>query len=334
MATLSDISKICNTSTATVSYVLSGKGDERRISAAMQQRIFAAAEQLGYMKSEGKRNTTPKIEIHWPTTHLEMAIPSLMNGLNSAISCESSPVDVNIQFYEPGHIENQTSLWSSSDKTAAVIVAATASDLKYLSTKKRHIPIVLLNRSLPGYSYVTIDHEEVGRIAAEHAISKGGDDIGLILTATSLNGMNLREQAIISTFQGKGIDLSGKAFYCMNNIDDGYELGCRIVRENTLRKVLLCSHDMVALGIMAALNESGIQVGTQVEVLAISSGLSRLFARCYPPLTVVDIKMEEITRRCVRMAIDLASNRTQETLGTIVHPSLICRQSSPMAEII
>lgn len=332
MATLLDIAKKCNTSTATVSYVLSGKGDERRISSSMQELVIDTAKQLGYTKFQSRRNSTvPKIEIHWPTTQLEMTVPSLMNGLNQAISCESSPVDVKIQFHEPGHIEEQSSLWTVSENSAAVIVSAFASDLEYLSKKKSLIPVVLLNRNLDGYSYVSIDHWEAGRIAATHAIRKGRSDIGLILTSTSLSGFDSREQAILSTCKEYGVDLTDKIFYSMGHIDDGYDVGCRLIQENHLHKVLLCTHDMVALGIISALNQAGIQVGKEVEVLSTSSGLSRLFARSYPPMTVVDLKMEEITQRCVRMAIDLATGRTTENRGIIVHPSIIYRQSSPIA---
>ena len=38
MATIYDIAKLCQTSAATVSYVLNGRGDERRISKATRKR--------------------------------------------------------------------------------------------------------------------------------------------------------------------------------------------------------------------------------------------------------------------------------------------------------
>ena len=44
---LKDIAEQCGTSVATVSYVLSGKGVESRISSEMQELIFDTAERLG-----------------------------------------------------------------------------------------------------------------------------------------------------------------------------------------------------------------------------------------------------------------------------------------------
>lgn len=335
MVTLLDIAKICGTSTATVSYVLSGKGLQRRISPATQERILKAAEQLGYVKADaGRAPSVPRVEIHWPTTQLEMTIPPLMNGINAAIASESLPVDVNIRFYEPGHIESQTTLWTPGDNIAAILVAAAPSDLNCLSQRKAEIPVVLLNRTLPGYSYVSIDHEEAGRMAVDHAVKRGGGDIALILTIAPLYGYSSREQSMIRACREFEVDTGDRLFYCVNQIDDGYELGWRLVREGKLHKVLVCTSDMVGLGIISALNEAGIQVGRDVELLSTSHGLSRLFARCYPPMTVVDLKMEEITQRCVRLAIDLATRRTQDTHGIIIHPAMIYRQSSPVPELV
>lgn len=47
---LKDIAEQCGTSVATVSYVLSGKGAECRISPDMQERIFDTADRLGYTR--------------------------------------------------------------------------------------------------------------------------------------------------------------------------------------------------------------------------------------------------------------------------------------------
>mgnify|MGYP003182508773 FL=1 len=52
MVTINDIAKYCNVSGATVSYVLSGKGAEHRISLSTQNQILNAAEELGYTRKQ------------------------------------------------------------------------------------------------------------------------------------------------------------------------------------------------------------------------------------------------------------------------------------------
>ena len=68
MATLSEIAEKCGVSTATVSYVMSGKGEEKRISPAMQELIRSTAEQLGYKRSSGSSAPVqPRIAVFCPS---------------------------------------------------------------------------------------------------------------------------------------------------------------------------------------------------------------------------------------------------------------------------
>ena len=67
MATLSEIAKKCGVSTATVSYVMSGKGEEKRISSAMQELIRSTAGELGYTRVSGAASSVqPRIAVFWP----------------------------------------------------------------------------------------------------------------------------------------------------------------------------------------------------------------------------------------------------------------------------
>ena len=62
---LKDIAEQCGTSVATVSYVLSGKGVESRISSEMQELIFDTAERLGYaQKAAPTKPKKPRIAIY------------------------------------------------------------------------------------------------------------------------------------------------------------------------------------------------------------------------------------------------------------------------------
>lgn len=78
---------------------------------------------------------------------------------------------------------------------AALVISANSDDLTALRTTPTRIPTVIVNRSVPNYPCVTVDHVETGRIAALHALCKGGDSVGLVLNPASYEGMNLRANA-------------------------------------------------------------------------------------------------------------------------------------------
>lgn len=330
MATLSDIAKKCATSTATVSYVLSGQGDRRRISPEMQDKIQKAAKELGYrQRNPAEKSRPPKICLFWPDKNLETSIANVVTGINTALLFESSPVELSIVPFGYAPLISQNALWSSKIYDAAVILSPNKADMEALAQRRTKIPTVLINRSMDGYSSVTTDYEEVGRLAAEQAIAKAGDDIALIHNSTPHVGMTLRSQAIYNVCHSYGIDIDENIFYCSNSIDEAYELGVRLLRQRTLPHVIICVYDTVAFGLIRAFNEAGVAVGKDVEVLATGTSTPQFFARATPSISVVDLKLTELSQRAVRLAIDLATQRITSPINVVISPELIYRESSP-----
>ena len=331
MATLKDIANKCNTSTATVSYVLSGMGEERRISAAMQERVLQAAQELDYRYTPRMRdNHLPKIAIYWPQRYLEMMMPPFINGLNSALFMSPNAVEVSIHPFEQGFLSAQNHLWQTGSADAAVIVSAGVQDMEILRRKKTAMPTILMNRSMEGYYCVTIGQYEAGVMAARHAISRAGDDIMLVMPAVDLYGANLRGKAIRETCRKYGVDLSRNIVYCSVDIEEGHALGRRLYLENRLHKVIICLFDMAALGITSALVEAGVKIGKDVEIISMNSSYQQLIARMYSGLTVVDLRMEDVANMTINLAIDLAVKKNEEPRSIVLHPRMIYRKSSPL----
>ena len=330
---LKDIAEQCGTSVATVSYVLSGKGAASRISAEMQELIFDTVEKLGYTrKAAPPKPKKPRIAIYWPKKGLETTLVSIMNGLNSAILFDTVPISIAICPYEANNLHLEDDLWSSRVYDAAIIVSASAGDLATLAKRKPKIPVVLHNRVLEGYPCVSIDQEAVGRIAAEQAVCKAGDDIGLVINPAPYLGLSQRGTAISQTCLEYGVDIHTRTFYCENNIDAGYELGIRMIRNHNVPKAVICTYDIVGFGLMRALIEAGYQVGSEVQIITTCTSLPQFFAKSTPSMTVVDLKMEETTHRAVRLAIDLALQHLDgaDIRPTIVQPQITYRESSPV----
>lgn len=330
MATLADIAKKCGTSTATVSYVINGQGDRRRISPAMQEQILTAADELGYRQREKKpKNEVLTIGVFWPDRNLEHSTINVINGINNALMFENAPVELSIVPFGYNSLIKQSALWSGKKYDAAVIFAPNSADMDILAKKRTKMPTVLMNRTLEGYSAVTTDHSASGKLIAEHAITKGGEDVALISNSIPHIGLDQRNKAIYSVCGSYGIDIGKNMFYCNNNIDDAYELGVRMLRLEKLPKVIICSYDIVAFGLIRAFNEAKVAVGTDVEVLTPSVSYPQLFARATPSITVVDLKLSDIAQRAVRLAIDHATGHIPKPTQIVIPPEIIYRESSP-----
>lgn len=331
MATLADIAKKCGTSTATVSYVLSDQGEQRRISPAMQEQIRAAAKELGYeRKKEAQPERAPRIGFFWPERNLETSLSNVITGVNNALYLENVPVELSIVPFSYNALITQSALWSKKAYDACVILSPNTADMEVLAQRRTKIPTVLLNRSLSGYSCVSTDYAMVGRLAAEQAIAKGGEDFILVHNSFPHMGMTRRNREIQEVCKAFGIDAGQKTMYCSNSIDEAYELGVRLLRAPSLPKVILCIYDTVAFGLIRAFNEAGVRVGEQVEVLAIGSSYPGFFARATPSITIVDMKLAEVTQRAVRLAIDHATGRISAPTEITIPPEMLYRESSPM----
>lgn len=336
MVTIQAVAEHCGVSVATVSYVLSGQGDKRRISAATQKKVRLAAEEMGYSRIRTAAPASlppdrpPSIAFYWPQQDFEMCMPPIFEGINAALSAELSPINLSIHTYNLGHLSAQERIVKDRASDVILIVAGSRTDMNYLQENPASIPTVLLNRDLPGYSSVSVDHLEAGRLAASHAMLCGKDSISLILNPNAYYGLDSRGQHIIDVCQENHVDLRNHIHYCENRIDDGYELGWELIRKNKLSKVIICAYDMVGLGIISALNEAGIRVGEEVQVLAISTGPQRLFARSYPPMTVVDLRPQETSERALTVAIGLATKRLTSPQKLVIQPTLVYRQSCPI----
>lgn len=337
MVTIYDIAEKCGVSVSTVSYVLSGQGEKRRISADTQALVQKTAAELGYVPRKRRKTAPaapqptaapPVVAVYWPRRDFEMCMPPLTQGLNNALSKATVPVNISIRPYDQGHLGDQLQ-GQAPPCDAMLFVAGQKEDLAWLESHPPVVPSVLFNRSLPGYASVSVDHMEAARLAAEHAARCGGTDITIVMNTVDYYGLTSRSEHMVEILRAHGWEPSGHTLYCANRVDDGYELGCELVRAGRLTHVILCAYDMVGLGILGALYEAGIRVGEEVQVLAVSTGPQRLFARSCPPMTVVDLRTREIMEHCLSLAIDYAAGHLTDPRSLTVQPEIVFRQSAP-----
>ena len=322
MATMKDIAAICGTSIATVSYVLSGRGDERRISAAMQERVVKTAEELGYdMTVRVRKNRRPIVAVYWPL-QLNSMLPSFIVGMNSALSMAPINADVSIRPFEAGRLSEQRALWMPGRAGTSVIVSASTEDLETLKARRTTYPAVLLNRSVPGYPSVSIDEDEAGQMAVEHAIACAGNDVVMVVPDRWLLGAQYRRRSLQETCARCGLELRG-SYPCGIEIDDGYALGQKLLLDGKVSRAIICVYDTVAIGLEQAFREAGLQPGRDVELITLSTSYNSSNTRLYQSMTVVDLRQVEVSIRGINMAIELASRGGKDRRQIVIHPALI-----------
>ena len=323
MATLKDIAAACDTSIATVSYVLSGRGDERRISHAMQEKVVQTAEELGYdLAAKARKSRRPAVAIYWPQRQLDTMLPTFITGLNAALGMAPITADVIIQPYEPNHLSEQNGLWTPGRAGASVIVSASAEDVEALRRRKTTYPAVLVNRTLEGYPCVTIDEDEVGQLAADYAKQTLGDDVSLVLPDRWLQGVQYRSRSVQESLDRYGV-VPRSIHTCGIEINDGYALGQRMLLEGKLPRGIICLYDAAAIGLAQALKDAGLKIGQDLELIAMSMSYTNTNSHLFHNMTVIDLRQVEVSTRAINMAIELATHAGADNRHIVVHPTLI-----------
>ena len=211
---LGRIAEATGVSKATVSRVLSGQGDAKRISAATQKRIKDYAEQHNYHPDMLARSLSLGV-----TKTVGLLISSLTDPFYSSIAksvveeAERYGYTVMIATSESNH-EREASLVSSLDRRRVDGIISTPTEGAkwldgYLAGGGK---LVLLDRPVPGEDApcVGVDNEQSAYKLVSHLIGKGLRKIAIMTTAHNLVNMQSRQQGYERALADAGIPLDGK----------------------------------------------------------------------------------------------------------------------------
>ena len=92
---------------------------------------------------------------------------------------------------------------------------------------------------------------------------------------------------------------------------------------------IITSDDMVALGVMAAVQDQGLEVGSDVVVTGYGDIILAEYAQ--PPLTTVNYPTYKLGQKACEMLASHLRGDNLESENVIFEPSLVIRQSSDLA---
>lgn len=132
MATIKDVAKQAGVSVTTVSIIINGKAEERKISAATQQRVAEAMRDLGYQPNLSARrlrsqeNERPVIAFFWPLDYRVSILASFLNFIQIEIAESGFDCEMMIQTYENDKLEQYGTTFLKNGYSGAIIGACSA----------------------------------------------------------------------------------------------------------------------------------------------------------------------------------------------------------------
>jgi LacI family transcriptional regulator len=213
-----------------------------------------------------------------------------------------------------------------------LIVARTHRDDPRIGYLKAHgHPFVVAGRLAPDdvsdFPYIDADSETGLRVMVEHFADYGHRRIGLVLPPQELAYTPYRLTGYREGLAAAGLPyepdyvVSGDLTY-----QSGYRAGESLLdRLSELTAVIACN-DLMALGVMAAVQDHGMVVGTDIAV----GGFDDIPAaeHASPSLTTIRQPILRIGEELASMLVAIIGGETMDNKSVLIEPELAIRESS------
>ncbi len=310
---LKDIAQNLGLSKTTVSLVLNNKGDENKISANTQKKVFDFAKMHNYKPNQLARGLS-----RGKTETIGLIIPNISDTFYAKIA---------------SHIEKKakefgyTVVFSSSNENAideekliqamlnrqvdGLIIASTQQNQKDIELlKQMNFPFVLIDRHYPEIetNCVIVDNYDGVKKATQHLLHLGRRKIGFISLKSELEALKQRLNGYKDALLEKEITSNFVKELSSNNykIEMKEAIGELIRFPNSVDSIVFSTHYLTALG-LRELKNYGIKVPHEVAIVSFDE-LSA-FDLVDPPITSLIQPVNKIGDFAVEILLDTIENR-------------------------
>ncbi|MCU6794064.1 LacI family transcriptional regulator [Paenibacillus sp. WQ 127069] len=332
MATIDDVAKAAGVSKGTVSSVFSKK---RPISRPVTERVLEVAKGLGYYPSHVARSLAIK--------------KTMIAGLKMPISKDSVMSGFEIQmingvireFSKQGYRLLLDTLPEHDDPTqfsidpvdGVIMLNPRKQDPRIERYNQMGIPLVLIGRPDPieeQISYVDNDNRHLSLQVGQYLINLGHTAILFLNSSADMTVAIDRENGLAEAFQqsGQSYDQVHVMNYSRrqhaNPTEYGY-VSLKNIYEPNRFTAIITDTDRVALGVMRAARELGIDIPGELSVIALSNDAT-LAQEMTPALTSVELSAEMLGTEAAKILVEKMKD-VDIVEQKIIEAKLVIRES-------
>jgi LacI family transcriptional regulator len=333
--TLKMLAERLGLSPASVSLVINDAPGAQSIPAKTQDRIRAAAQEMGYRPNQLARSLRSR-----RSYTVGILVPEVSEGYGASVlsGADGHLVQEGYFFLVASHRNRRDRL----DEYFRMLMDRAVEGFLLINTPLEKAPplptvVVAGHRRLPDVTNVVIDHDRAASLALTHLAELGHKQIaffkghrrsadtedrwGAILKAAKQLRLEVRADL---TLQLEGESL-GKSFTPDQAYEEGYVYGRKLLERGHAFTALFAFNDISAIGAMRAFREAGRQVPDEVSVVGFDDIQSAAFQN--PGLTTVRQPLGEMGEMAARMLLNRLGGAETEAEITI-SPQLIVREST------
>jgi len=299
-ATLADVARLAGVSISTASKALNGRSHVR---AETRARVLGAAEQLSFSPNTlarsllaGRSGTVGLL-----TSDLEgrFSIPILMGaeyafgaGKVNVFLCDARDDTIREQHHVQALLNRRVD---------GLIVVGSRTDPRPSLGPGLPVPVVYTYAPSqnPADLSIICDNVGAGRLAIEHLIACGRTRIAHISGDPGYGASRDRAEGALAALADAGLELVGEVWYGAWSEGWGRAAAAMLLDRHPDVDAIFCGSDQVARGVMDTLRERGRRIPDDVAVMGFDNW-EILAAGARPPLTSIDMNLEEVGRAAAR----------------------------------
>jgi LacI family transcriptional regulator len=305
--------------------------DPDKVNSSTRERVRKLAREMGYVPNQVARSLTSG-----RTDLIGLLVPDIGNPffppIIKAVQARASDKGKTVLIADiderPGDEIARAQLIRK--RVDGLIIASPRTPEDELSSLSDLFPVVFVNREVPGASSIIIDAGDGMEQAVEHLHALGHRHI-CYLNGPRRSWSNIQRQTAIRTICDRLKMTLTEYGPFEPQVQSGVHAADLVIAGGATG--VIAYDDLIALGVMARLNERGLKAGVDVSVIGVDD--SPMSAMAYPTLTSVHVPGSEAGVVAVDKLIALIDQRTpRDALVTTLETRLVVRSStSPVVPV-
>lgn len=328
--TIKTIAEIAGVSHVAVSKALRDCTD---ISPETTKRIKAIAKEIGYTPNAYARNLSLT-----KTDTIGMIVPSMgsdtvYNDIFNAISFAAAMQDFNVILGSCNRDINLEKKFCKSmceNRVGAIIVSPISSNVDHIKEICRdNVPLIFIGGKigLEQKNCITVDYKYSAQLAVDYLHSLGHTNIALFLYHSDNNTIKQKRNGYLEAMEK--LNLEPKIYWHGDSTDtfhSGTEIIEKLILLNQLPTAIWCANDIMALGVISALQKHRFKVPEDISVI----GHDNLFFTELDSiaLSTFSLPKKEIGEKAVEIAIKLMDDTNPTSFKSVFRADIVKRKTT------
>lgn len=332
MASMKEVAERAGVSIATVSHVFN---KTRKVNTDTMERVLQVSRELGYASGPTSREAGKHHQDILGLIVSDIQNPfftEMIKGFqDQALIHDKEPVIMNTN-YDPLRTLNCVKRLVRLGVTGVAVLTSEIHPLVPETFVSNGICSVYLDAPKVGplVGSINLDYADGIIQAIEHLKGLGHHRIGYIGSQLELDVIKVRKQAFLAHAEQAADELTvaQNVIETEGTVEGGY-FACSKLYGRMAPTAIVCSNDLLAIGVLHYASDQGIQVPGQLSVVGFDNISFSKFT--IPELTTVDLPKLECGRLAFEVLKELMDQRGAPGREVTVKPQLIVRQSTAPA---